>query len=456
MMATRAGNPGACAQFGKHKVGSAMRALGRRCGALALGIVILGPSLVHAQETTAAAAELQFEAAGAWQEFEDLLRQNYAYLERDDIDVEAQLSRSRALALAAPDRIALRRLMHQTALTFADPHLIVGPLDDTDYNIAMSSTDLAVRLVDGRGLIVDVRRGSPAFDAELRPGDQIVTVEGAEMAAAAMAPYGDTIRQPTQLQLDYGATIAANGKRVGQRTLGVVEAGTGKARTVILENPRTFARAVSARSLVDLEFVGPRKNIAVLRPNNALGNNQTIGEFDAAMRRALEQSPAAIILDLRETPSGGNTEVARSVMGHFITAPRPYQMHRIPAVEREFTVPRQWTEYVMPRAPHFAGPVFVLHGKWTGSMGEGIVIGMDAVSDAISIGSDMGDLLGGLWNFDLKASGARVDLGGESLFHVDGTPREDYVAKHQIMPASTAPDGTDPAIAAALRLIGGQ
>ena len=144
----------------------------------------------------------------------------------------------------------------------------------------------------------------------------------------------------------------------------------------------------------------------------------------------------------------------RSIMGHFVVEPKPYQMHRIPAFEREFTVPRQFVEYVMPRAPQFLGPVFVLHGKWTGSMGEGIVIGMDAASDAVTIGSDMGDLLGGLWNYDLEVSNARLDLGGEALFHVDGTPREDYVAQHAIMPASTAGDGTDPAIGKALQLLG--
>ncbi|MEO9491230.1 MAG: hypothetical protein ABJG26_06350, partial [Marinomonas sp.] len=141
---------------------------------------------------------------------------------------------------------------------------------------------------------------------------------------------------------------------------------------------------------------------------------------------------------------------------HFVTEAKPYQMHRIPALEREFSVPRQFVEYVMPREPYFAGPVFVLHGKWTGSMGEGIVIGMDAASNAVSIGSDMGDLLGGLWNVDLPLSGARMDLGGEALFHVNGLPREDYVADIAIMPASTASDGSDPAIAAVLEIMAKQ
>lgn len=87
-------------------------------------------------------------------------------------------------------------------------------------------------------------------------------------------------------------------------------------------------------------------------------------------------------------------------------------------------------------------------------MGEGIVIGMDAATDAVSVGSNMGDLLGGLYNVDLPKSGARVDLGVESLFHVNGTPREDFVADHPLSSADTAPDGSDPAIMKVLTMLG--
>lgn len=66
----------------------------------------------------------------------------------------------------------------------------------------------------------------------------------------------------------------------------------------------------------------------------------------------------------------------------------------------------------------------------------------------------MGDLLGGLWKRDLPTSGARVDFAGEALFHVDGTPREDYVAQRPLTPVDTARDGSDPGIAAVLSALG--
>lgn len=413
----------------------------------------LGVSVpAKAQDVSAEAAqpEASFDALAAWDEFEQLLRGKYAYIERDDIDVEAQLDRSRALAAKAADKAALRRIMHRTALTFMDPHLIVGPFDDNDYAIVMTAADLDARFADGKAMIVDVRRGSPAFEAGLRPGDEVLSIDGMAPRSAARAPFGEVLPDPTEAQLDYGLTLAVNGRRKGERTL-EIRSAEGQTRTVELGSTRDWANSLRERDLVDLAFVDTGGDVAVLTPLNSLGDNGTIAAFDAAMQEAIGAGARAIILDMRETPSGGNTEVGRSIIGHFTDAVSPYQMHRIPAFEREFTVPRQFVEYVFPREPYFGGPVVVLHGRWTGSMGEGIVIGMDAATRATTIGSNMGDLLGGLWNERLELSGARVDLGGEALFHVDGTPREDYVAAIPIEPTSTATDGSDPGVARALK-----
>jgi carboxyl-terminal processing protease len=163
-----------------------------------------------------------------------------------------------------------------------------------------------------------------------------------------------------------------------------------------------------------------------IKINNHLGNNDLITAFDEALKAQMKTE--GLVLDLRNTPSGGNTEVARSIIGHFIDETRSYQIHEVPSLEREFTVPRRFIEQVKPRLPYYDKPVVVLGGHWTGSMGEGLVIGMDAAAGAYTITSDMGDLLGALRNFNMKKSTARVDFGSEALFHFDGTPREDYVA----------------------------
>ena len=412
------------------------------------GCLAAGPPLPVPAENVV--QDVPFDAVAAWDEFETALRSNYAYLDAAGTDaVERQLARSREAALAAADAEASRRLMHRTALTFGDPHLIVGPFDDDDFNIVMTAADLDIVMRDGLYVVADVRAGSAADAAEIRPGWELVRIERLSAAEAARLPFGDIVDDPTQEQLAYGATLAANGRRGAMLRRLTFRLPSGETATRDLPSPRTPARG--DQPVLTTSRLGPGGRIGMIRFENALGDNTTIGAFDAAIASLADTE--SIVLDLRNTPSGGNTEVARSVIGHFVDDWRPYQVHTIPRIEREYGVPRRFVEYAAPREPRYRGTLVVLHGRWTGSMGEGLVIGLDAAANAVTIGSNMGDLLGALWNVDLPLSGARLDVGGEALFHPNGTPREDYVADRPLPSADRDERGRDPALAAALRLL---
>ncbi len=134
-----------------------------------------------------------------------------------------------------------------------------------------------------------------------------------------------------------------------------------------------------------------------------------------------------VILDLTDTPSGGNTTVARAILGWFVTKPRFYQVHRLPAEERATGIPRQWVEQVLPRAGKLhRGPVTVRVGRWTGSMGEGLAIGFAALGARVE-GERMAGLLGAIYDHRLERSGQILKLPTERLSAVDGTPRERFV-----------------------------
>ena len=400
------------------------------------------------------APALSFDPAEAWDEFEALLRERYAYLDAMGRDAaDAQLARSRVAALEASSPAAARRVMHQTALTFADPHLLAGPLGPDDWNVVMTSADLDVAYEDDAFVVADVRAGSAADGAGVRPGWTLLAADGVPTARAARLPFGPVLPVPSPRQLAYGATLAANGRRGQDRRVLTFARPDGAAVDVVLASPRVQARALLDAPPVATSRLGAEGGIGLVRFNNSLGRDETIAAFDEAVR-ALSDTHA-LILDLRDTPSGGNTEVARSVIGHFVDEPRAYQMHTIPAVERASGVPRRFVELVEPRVPRYDGPIVVLHGRWTGSMGEGLVIGLDAAAGAHTIGSDMGDLLGALWSEALPASGARVEFGGEALFTPEGLPREDYVADRPLASADRDAGGGDPAMRAALAYLDG-
>lgn len=392
-----------------------------------------------------------FDAPAAWAEFESEFRATYAYLNR--IDADSLFDRARPLAETTTTPDAFRAVVYQTLRAFTDPHLIAGPLDSTDYAVVPSSSDLAVGVEPdtGRFVVLDVRAGSAPDSAGVRPGWRLVAIGGRPTDVAAREPFGGIVLDPTPRQLAFGATVAAAGVWDQPRTLtfDVPESGT---REVPLPPTSRFVRSLRGRPPLSVRRVERGDRIVgVVRFHNSLGDNDTITAFDDAVRDLAGTD--AIVLDLRDTPSGGNTDVARSIIGHFITQPQPYQIHEIPAVERATGVPRRFIEVALPRASHVASPVAVLGGRWTGSMGEGLVIGLDAAADALTVGSDLGDLLGALWNRDLSVSGLRLDIGGEVLYHPDGIPREDYEMDVELSSADRGSDGEDPALRAALNVL---
>ena len=116
-------------------------------------------------------------------------------------------------------------------------------------------------------------------------------------------------------------------------------------------------------------------------------------------------------------------------MSWFVTRPTNYQMHSLPAEERQTGIARRWIEQVLPRpGKHHDGPVTVKVGRWTGSMGEGLALGFDAIGARVE-GGPMAGLLGAVYDYKLEQSGMVIKFPVERLFHVNGTPREEFVPR---------------------------
>lgn len=414
--------------------------------ALSVGILLTGSSPWAAgcahrsgenSELTSGTATEVCEPHVAWDAFEELLRTSYAYVDRSDFDVDAQLAHSRKAITSARSSGEVRGILLRTTYAFTDPHLLVGPLSDDAPNVIYTSSDMVVRREGADYRVTQVRNDSPAQRSGIRPGWVLAEVQGMNLGAAIDQLVGRIIVNPNQRQLDYAATLLVNGRRTGVRTLTFLV--DGRRRELSLANPREFAKSVAKRDLVTVHRM--HDDVTVVRFENSLGNLDTIAAFDRAVESALDSEWLAI--DLRNTPSGGNTDVARSVIGHFIQEARPYQLHRIPAVERRTSVPREFLEFAVPRMPYFGGKVVAIGGPWTGSMGEGLVIGLDGAAGVRTFATDMGDLLGALYTERLGACDAFVEFGAEALFHINGTPRESYVADEPLECGDIGPDGTD-------------
>ena len=76
-----------------------------------------------------------------------------------------------------------------------------------------------------------------------------------------------------------------------------------------------------------------RPGIGLIRLNDSLGNDATVAAFDAALDAL--RGTRGLIVDLRNTASGGNSSVARGILGRFVAREMPYQKHIWPAEEKE-------------------------------------------------------------------------------------------------------------------------
>jgi C-terminal processing protease CtpA/Prc len=153
------------------------------------------------------------------------------------------------------------------------------------------------------------------------------------------------------------------------------------------------------------------------------------------------------LLDLRDVPSGGDSSVALGIMGRFVHTPLAYQRHRIPNYGQA-DVERNWLELVAPRGPFtYDAPVVVLVDHWTGSMGEGMAIGLDAMGRALVVGTPMAHLAGAVSDFTLPRTGIDVAFATEQLYHVNGKPRQDWLPP--VLLPDTAPEVLPGASAAA-------
>ncbi|GAB2963249.1 hypothetical protein GCM10027048_35150 [Hymenobacter coalescens] len=372
------------------------------------------------------------------------VRANYAYLDQKQTDWACVRARYAAQADTLRSRRALVSLLEAMLRELYDHHAALNTNRPDSPRQVPSGADLYAEWVAGRALVRDVR---PGFGAELvgiGPGTEIVAVDGVPVAEAIRPFLGACLRPPAD---DAARTYALNVLLAGRHHTGRrLQVRTAATETEVRpDEPRALLEHIRYPARLESRRYG---STGYIRLHNSLGDNALIPAFDSALTALLDTR--GLILDLRDTPGGGNSTVARAILGRFITREQPYQQHELVAEERAFGVKRRWTELVAPRPRPYTRPVVVLAGRWTGSMGEGLTIAFDAMRRATVVGTPLARLAGAIYSYRLPHSGIGFSIPAEKLYHLDGTPRENYRPRVLVEPAA-AP--TDAALAKALRLL---
>jgi carboxyl-terminal processing protease len=312
------------------------------------------------------------------------------------------------------------QLLEKVLYELYDHHASLSSNTMESQRLVPSGTDLWAEYKNNKAVITEVKNGSGAEKAGIITGMEILMFNDIPVDQALRPLLPNSISNPAIEARNYALRVLLAGTHSGQRKLTLIK--NGKKENYYPDLPVNLLEDQKYVAAIESKILN--ENIGFIRINNRLGDNELIRQFDSVLSSL--SNTAALILDLRETPSGGNTTVARAIIGRFITKEGYYQKHELTAEEKETGIKRSWAEIVSPRKPAYTKPLVILVDHWTGSVAEGIVIGFDALKRATVIGTKMAGLNGAVYSFTMPNTGIGFSIPAEKLFHVNGTPRENF------------------------------
>jgi len=366
---------------------------------------------VHAQRFTQQQYKEDFSAF--WQTFQD----NYCYFDKRHVDWAGLKPFYQTQVDTVTMRSGFVSVLERALNELYDHHCSLHTNNPTSIRLVPTGADMWAEYQNGKPLIVEVRKGFSPEKLGIAAGAEVVAINDLPVEQAIEPFLGHNKNTDAK---SFALRMALAGDHVHERKI-TLRTETGvkdyypDEKEMMLENHEYPA-------MIESDLVG---TIGYIKINNFLYDNELIPKFDSVLNLFLASS--ALIIDLRETPSGGNTAVARAILGRFITSDQFYQKHELWAEERQTGVKRSWEEIVSPRASPYLKPLVVLVDHWTGSVSEGITIGFDALKRAMVIGTEMARLNGAVETFELPNTGIGVNIATERLYHINGLPREQYV-----------------------------
>jgi C-terminal processing protease CtpA/Prc len=344
------------------------------------------------------------------------LRDNYAYFDKKETDWNLVREVYRPRVAEVRSKREFITLLERVLEELYDPHTHLKVNTNRSPRLVPTGLDVWAEWENGKAIITQLRKGFSAEQSGLKVGMEIISINGLPVETAVGNRLGRSLKKVIEPAKNWALRALLAGTRDMRR---VIEAKT------VNGVKTTFQLDLPAQTTVDnyqdnkkVEWKSLKEGFGYIKISD-LGSDNTVAEFDAALEQV--KTTRGLIIDLRATQSGGNTSVAEPIMGRLIERRTSYQkgapVHG-----------GSWTREVSPRGGWtYKAPIVVLVGRWTASMGEGIAIGLDGMRRATVVGTRMAGLNGAVFDLQLPNTKIKLNYAAEKLFHVNGTPREDFV-----------------------------
>ena len=357
------------------------------------------------------------------EDFDELWRtlgERYCFLDDKQTDWDQVRSLYRPMALAAIDDVAFTDVVRRVLAELYDAHTHLS--DPPDGAPRWPLFDLLAERAGGMVRIAAIESGSAAADAGLKIGDRIIAIDGRPIETVIQDLMPKCLVKSDPAADAYTINVAAAGYRGKARLLSVSSTGSASRAVPLPIKKRPDSPDVESKMLPgSIGYI-------VIR---SFSDAATADAFDIAL--ASLRDAAGLIIDVREN-GGGDTAVARPIMGRFIRERTAYAIMRRRA-GAGMSAP--WTEYVDPKGPFtYSKPVVVLTSHWSASMAEGFPMGMRDIGRATVVGTKMMGLGAAVFPIRLDRTGIQAQYSGEPVYDTKDRPRWHFVPDVEVADGS--------------------
>ena len=344
------------------------------------------------------------------EDFDELWRtlgERYCFFSEKQTDWSKVRALYRPRALAADSDAAFTDVVRLVLAELYDAHTHLS--DPADNTPRWPFYDLLAERAGQSARIAAIQDDTAASDAGLAIGDIVSAIDGMPIEHLIRDLMPKCLTQPDPAADAYVLNVALSGRRGQGRRL-TVQSGNAPAR----ELPLPVKKQVEVADVESRRLAGGFGYIVI----RSFGDNAVADAFDRALGE-LRDAPG-LVIDVRNN-GGGDTAVARPIMGRFITKPMPYAIMR----RRAGTgLSAPWTETVDPHGPFtYTKPVVVLTSHWSGSMAEGFPMGMRDIGRATTVGTPMMGLGAAVFPIRLDRTGTQAQYSGEPVYDTHDRPR---------------------------------